>query len=403
MKHILLLLLLCSNYLHASPLAVDKQNKIQEIIELFQQKSNDTAIKQLKLHEDMLLEAIDASEDAHAYMLLGRAYFYAEQDSKAKNAFNAALRYNSMLPGAHFFIGLINKYSSNFDDAEKSFRNAIELDIDNDNYYFELGVLLEKKNDTKSALKEYLHALKINKLNSGANFNAANIYISMGDNENAEKRYLAAVKTDPDNISTNYNLGQLYQNTNQHLLAIKYFSKVVELDPLEWRALAKVIQGNHALGNFSERDVAINKIYSLWRSGAANKLLEQAFYIREQSVIDVGKLFVLEYFELKGERARKFVFKLQDPVTGDHKFDVSLGSYESTTQFSRHAGDIGPNERVYHLDGYAPNGNHYTFGFYNSEPDYDVVRNLALKALSGKLNAISSTIPSESGGVKVDN
>ena len=61
---------------------------------------------------------------------------------------------------------------------------------------------------------------------------------------------------------------------------------------------------------------------------------------------------------------------------------------------SRELGSIGADERLYHLDGYGPDGSHYTFGFFESQPKYDVVREMALEALTGELNAISSTVPS---------
>ena len=86
---------------------------------------------------------------------------------------------------------------------------------------------------------------------------------------------------------------------------------------------------------------------------------------------------------------------MQDSTTGNNLFDVSLGSYDSTTNISRELGEIGPDDRVFHLDGYAPDGSHYTYAFYNSEPDYDTVRKLVFKVLAGKHSAISSTVLSK--------
>lgn len=393
MKNLLtfLFLLLYSGYSLAIPLPDDKAKKLHEIIKLFKNKSNKEATKQLTEHEIKLLKAINVSKDAEAYLLLGRAYFYAAMDSKAKDTFNKALKYNPKLSDAHFFTALINIYANNLDAAVASFRSAIKINSNNENYYLELGRVLEKKKDDKAALIEYKNALNINKMNFSANFNSANIYIGQGYNKKAEKYYLQAIKIKPDNLNVNYNLGQLYQNTKQHPLAIKYFSKIIQLDSSEWRALAKIIQENQALGKLVERDAAIKKMYALWRKGGVNDLLKQGFYVREQHQVDMGKVFVLEYFELKGERARKYVFKVQDPKTGKNKMDVSLGSYNSTTQISRELGDIGPNDRVYHLDGYTPDATHYTYAFYNSEPQYDVVRKLVYKVLLGKHKAVSST------------
>lgn len=392
----LIFLLTLSTQLFAQPLAKDKLIKLQEIIELFKINSNEKATKTLKSNESMLIEALNQCKDAKAYMLLGRAYFYAAMDSKAKNSLKMALKYDSSLPDAHFFIGLINLYSNNLDSAEKSFRNAIQLNNKNENYFVELGRTLEYKNDTKSALIEYKNALNINKENFSANFYSANIYINQRNHKEAEKLYLTALKLKPNNLSINYNLGQLYQNTKQHNLAIKYFSRVIELDPSDWRAIAKIIQENQAIGKTAERDIAVKKMYKLWVNGESKKLIQQGFYIREQQKIDKGNLFVLEYFELKGEHPRKYVFNVQDPVTRNVVFTVSLGSYNWTTQVSRESGNIGPKDRVYHLDGYAPDGTHITYAFFDSEPEYDTVRSLVFKVFSGTHRPLSSTEPSNS-------
>jgi Tfp pilus assembly protein PilF len=391
---ILFLLLPQSGYLLADPPPEGDKERLQEIVELFRSNSSDEALRQLRLHETTLLEAISESKDAEAYLLLGRIYFYAEMDSKAKDSLNAALKYDPSLSDAHFFTGLIHKYAGDLDNAERSFRNAIELSNSSDDYFVELGRILEEKDDSNSALVEYKNALAINNRNFNANFNSATIYAIDGDNERAEKHYLAALEQEPDDLDSNYNLGQLYQNTSQHRLAIRYFSRIIELDATEWRAIAKIVQESEALGEIEARNAAIDRIYEVWREGVSKELQDQGFYIREQKQVEGGKLFVLEYFELRGNRARKFVFKLQDPATGQIKFDVSLGSYDETTQISRELGNIEADERIYHLDGYGPNGSHYTFAFFDAPPEYEVVREMALKALSGELSAISSTVPS---------
>lgn len=389
MKKILLILIIVSGFSNALASTMSDGDKLLEIVSLFKTGPSHEAIKQLKEHETKIIEAVAKSKDGESYLLLGRAYFYAEMDSKAEKALRTALTYNDTLSDAHFFIGLINMYSGNVADAEVSFKNAIKLDGTNASYFVELGRIQEKSNKSDFAFDAYKKALDIDDLNYTANFNIANIYFGKGENEKAELHYLAALKKRPDNINLNSNLGQLYQNTNQHVKARVYFSKVVKIDPNAWRAAAKLVQVNQAIGDIPERDKAIENIYSLWREGNIDELVKQGFYIRELSTIDSGKLFVLEYFELNGEYARKYVFKIQDPVSGDIKFDISLGSYDSTTQVSRELGEIGPNDRMYHLDGYAPNGSHYTYAMFDSLPNYDDIRELVFKVLHGKRNAIS--------------
>ena len=83
---------------------------------------------------------------------------------------------------------------------------------------------------------------------------------------------------------------------------------------------------------------------------------------------------------------------MQNPETEEIVFVVSLGSYDTTTEFAQAAGNLEADERLFHLDGYSPNGSHFTYGFFNPKPAYDVVKELALDALNGELKTVSSTI-----------
>jgi len=376
----------------ANEAAEMSKEQLQEIIDLFQDDLHSDAMAQLKLSEGDFIASIADAKDAEAYILLGRAYFYAEMDEKALEGFKAALFLDASLSEAHFFLGLIHRFADDFDSAEQSFRDAIAIKKNDGKYFLELGRTLEIKGDELSASKAYKNALAIEDHNFDANFNLAMIYAAEGKTESTEKHLLAAIEQKPNDIDSHYNLGQLYQNTKQHSLAVKHFKTVVEIDPNDWGALSKLVQVNESLKDYEARDAAIESIYEVWRSGVNEDLSEQGFYIREQKLTENGKIFALEYFELKGPRARKYVFKLQDEQTEELKFDVSLGSYDHTTEFARAKGKIGPDERRYHLDGYGPDRSHYTYAFFDYLPTYETVKELALKALAGEQKTISSTV-----------
>jgi hypothetical protein len=63
------------------------------------------------------------------------------------------------------------------------------------------------------------------------------------------------------------------------------------------------------------------------------------------------------------------------------------------TQLARALGNIAADGRLYHLDGYAPDGSHSTYGFFESLPDYEIVREMALEVFSGQLRPVSSMTP----------
>lgn len=387
----LFIILFASNWSVADEPNLAPNDQLDEIISLFADDLEDDARTKLLAAEEALVASVQAANTAEAHLRLGRAYFFAEMDTKAAEALRAAIRLDPTLADAHFFAGLIRKYHGDYLGAESYFRAAVSAK-EEPLYYVELGRVLQKMSDPASASMAFQSALLLEETNFDANFDLANILAVQGDTAGAEKHYLAAIEQKPTHLLSLSNLGQVYQNTQRHLLAIEQFEKVVRLYPDDWRAYQKLVQENEAIKNYAARDSAIERIYEIWQKGEVPELTEQGFYIREQLEIDSGKLFVLEYFELKGPRARKFVFKLQDTQTGELMFDVLLGSYDLTTEIGRASGELGPDERYFHIDGYAPNGSHYTYAFFNSMPPYETVKAIALDAFSDVRKPISSTV-----------
>ena len=127
-------------------------------------------------------------------------------------------------------------------------------------------------------------------------------------------------------------------------------------------------------------------------SGKHTELNKKGFFICDQFQVEKIRAFVLEYYELKGDRplAWKFILK-----SGEKSFDhhFSVGSYPSATEFARAEGSIGPKERRYHLDGYWNNGAHTTYNFYRNRPDYQEVRKEVVLIIKGDQKPISSMTP----------
>lgn len=379
------------NLSFAQETSTEPDAQLQKIIEMFRNDQADEARSLLDQNEDRLTAFVDQSADAEAHLMLGRAYFYAEMDSKATREFETAIRLDPTLADAHFFNGLIRSYSGDPGGASQAFQNAIEVDGGEVRYFVELGRSLEALDDRTSAATAYEGALSIDASNFAANYNLAMIYAELGELGLAEKYYLAAIDANSADPNAHYNLGQLYQNTGQHSSALLEFEAVVKLDPLDWRALSKIVQESEAVGDVDRREAAVDSIYTVWKSGEAEELMKQGFYIRDQFEVENGKVFALEYFELAGDRPRKLVFNLTGETTDDTKFVVSLGSYATTILFARANGDIGADERLYHLDGYSPDGSHFTYGFFGSVPNYDFIKETAIKAFDGEAEIVSST------------
>jgi hypothetical protein len=90
-----------------------------------------------------------------------------------------------------------------------------------------------------------------------------------------------------------------------------------------------------------------------------------------------------------------------NPKTQKMDYKISLGSYETTNAVARETGDLKQGQRLYHLDGYYPDGGHKTFAMMKltTMPAYSDVREMVMGVLKGQTKAVSSFTPTSQGGV----
>lgn len=216
----------------------------------------------------------------------------------------------------------------------------------------------------------------------------------MGQNKPAEAllSFQKSLALEPKDTSVLYNGGLAAYLSNNFVVAADLWTRLKALAPDDWQARAKLVQAYQALGKTKERDIEKNELVALWKSGTSPQLAKQGFYCREQFEINNTKVMVFEYFELKGDRAVRYVFNLMSPdgKASDHRY--SLGSYEMTNSVWRETTKPKPKEgeRLFHLDEYFLNG-HATYGMMVGEPSYDETRAMVVKILEGKAKPQSSS------------
>jgi len=200
-----------------------------------------------------------------------------------------------------------------------------------------------------------------------------------------------ALRLDPKDTLAAFNAGQAYQNQHQWNLARQRFEAVVAANPDDWHAFAKLVQVSQALGNTPERDKRRQQVLALYRAGKTDARLDT--FCREQFEVGANRVMVLEAFEMKGDRPRRYAFEVVGGRPGAEKMlrTLSLGSYASTEAAARSHGELGPGDHLFHLDGYYPDNSHETFAFFKNEPSYEDTRALVVQVLEGKLKPVSST------------
>jgi tetratricopeptide (TPR) repeat protein len=194
----------------------------------------------------------------------------------------------------------------------------------------------------------------------------------------------------PQSEGVLWNLGLATAEIKDFSEALKYWLRLRQHAPNNWRVRTKLIQAYQALGNTDARDRERAALFELRRSSPVDsELARTESYVREQMVIAGRKILAFEVFEPKGERMVFFAFVVvSDTDTED--FRISLGSYEFTNRMEWERGALPRDKRLYHLDQYQ-GPNHWTYGFYESQPAYEHVRAQVVDILNGRIKPISST------------
>ncbi|MCH8933282.1 MAG: hypothetical protein E2O45_03570 [Nitrospina sp.] len=196
----------------------------------------------------------------------------------------------------------------------------------------------------------------------------------------------------PEGSNILWNLGLASAAAGQPEKALTYWQRYRTLRSEDWRVLPKLIQTYQALGRIELRDETLAELLRLRAQTLDPEFLDARWFCREQFKMNGRRVLAYQFFEPSGEWMQLYRFSVAD-AGGKEAFFISLGSYEMTHQLSRELGDIQTDERVYHFDGYYPDGVHKTFGFLNAKtaPSYDAIRPTVLEILKGEIQPMSSS------------
>lgn len=226
-------------------------------------------------------------------------------------------------------------------------------------------------------------------------FDNGNKLLEQGKHAEALTHYKKALALLPKEPAILFNGGMAAFGSKDFNTALELWKQLKQVEPSDWHLRAKLIQAYQALGKTAERDAERTELFAMWTKGEPAELKQQYQYCREQFEVNGQKVMAFEHFELKGERALRYVFSILDKTGQDEDWRISLGSYDLTNSIWRQSKNPKPkeDERLFHLDGYFKGGGHATFGMYFPEPSYDETRARVVKILEGKSQPASMTIP----------
>jgi len=156
----------------------------------------------------------DAAGDrsaARIYLEQGREFYRNDEDTRAVEAFQQAIKLDPELAEAHFRLGLAYDVIGQEKEAEEEYRKAVET------------------------YKKYF-SLEENNKDAEGYYNLGQTYAGLHLYGEAVREYRQAIRVKPDDADIHYDLGLSLMRLAQYDEAAASFSKSFELDPENYRA-----------------------------------------------------------------------------------------------------------------------------------------------------------------------
>lgn len=122
-------------------------------------------------------------------------------------------------------------------------------------------------------------------------------------------------------------------------------------------------------------DAQVDSVLDSWHTFKDSEHLKFDYTLFETLEYPDKTAYVLEYETPEGENKRLYRYLFVDH-DDNFLYEISLGTYDFTTKVDREMGNIGEDERLYHLDVYCPDreddngvpmwGSHKTLGFFKA-------------------------------------
>ena len=139
----------------------------------------------------------------------GKEFYRSDQDEKAADAFEQAIKLDPNLPEAHFRLGLAYAALGKEHEAEESYKKAVE---------------------------KYKKYLENNKDDAEAHYDLGQAYAGLHLYSEAVREYRQAIHLKDDDSDMYYDLGTALTKLAQYDEASAAFSKALEIDPENYRA-----------------------------------------------------------------------------------------------------------------------------------------------------------------------
>jgi len=197
--------------------------------------------------------------NADAYLGLARTYAVENNNAKAFQYADEALKRNIRLRDAYVLKGLIFRIENKIDLSISSYQTAVEIDPNYYSGFVSLGDLHKIKNNPL-ALEYFNTALQINPKGTDALYGRGLYLQDAGEIDEAQKIYRKILKIDPDFYVAYYNQGYIkLVKQSQFDSAVYFFTKTIEIEPFYADAWYNLGLSEQALGKNREAIAAFKE------------------------------------------------------------------------------------------------------------------------------------------------
>ena len=191
------------------------------------------------------------TENSEVFFHIGQIHFFRNEYRLAEDAYEEAIRLDTMNPGYYFAMGFLEETRGRTDAAILEYELSLRR---NPTFIKSLSALhdihLNKKNNQIAAISFNDRILAVDSTHPFGHFIRGNFYFNQANNLTTEKRiedfktilklaiasYTKALRTDPNLSRALYNRGYSFFLLEEYPKALGDFSTVIQLDPYNAKA-----------------------------------------------------------------------------------------------------------------------------------------------------------------------
>ena len=246
-------------FYNAGRLLDPPQDKLQSLINLYNQKQNEMVLKKaselllefprsvtllnivgatnqrlgnLEKAKESFIKAIELyPNNAQTYNNLGNVFKDQKNFSEAIIAYENAISIKPNYVRSHYNIGTVFKRQGKLDKALENYDRAISIKPDYTEAILAKGKVFEDQGKLEEAIEVYKKVISINPNFVSAYINMGNAFKEQSNFEAAIKAYYSALSIDPNFSDAYYNLGNVLGELGKLEEAIEAYNKAVSIKP----------------------------------------------------------------------------------------------------------------------------------------------------------------------------